>query len=277
MPELAYVNGSITPLAEAKVPVTDAGFRRGYGIFETLRGYHGRFFRLESHIDRLRAGARYLGISIDACKIDLAALRLAAESGLTQSRVNIIVTGWQPGAPSVVITAEEYRTASEDDYRRGIPAVVASIRRHSDAAIHRYKTTNLIENVLARTEAESRGAVEAIFLNERGEVAETNRANIFIVRGGVIMTPGLDAGILPGVTRGVVLENAGKLEIGAVEMPFTYDDLRRADEAFITSSMAEVMPLTVIDGVTIGTGGSGEVTGRLRRAYRELVDTETRI
>ena len=145
MPELAWVNGVTTTLAEAKIPVTDAGFRLGYGIFETMRGYHqGRLFRLDAHLDRLQSGACFLGIPIDTGQIGPAALRLLAESGLPQARVRLIVTAGHAGAPSVVITVEQYRPLPEDDYRSGLAAVTASIRRCSGSPINRYKTLNQI-------------------------------------------------------------------------------------------------------------------------------------
>jgi branched-subunit amino acid aminotransferase/4-amino-4-deoxychorismate lyase len=275
MPELAYVNGVTTTLVEGKVPVIDGGFRQGYGVFETMRGYGGRLFRLGAHLDRLRSGAVFLGIPLDPGEVGKTTTRLLVKSGLSQARIRIVVTGGPAGKPSTVITVENFQPPSEDDYRSGLAAITASVRRRSDSPVYGYKTLNQIENSLAKAEAESRDAAEAIFLNEHGEVAETNRANIFIIKGGVLKTPGLDSGILPGITRAAALERARGLDITTVEGNLGFDDLHNADEVFITSSLVEIMPLTRINDTPLGDGNIGPVTARLLRVYREIVVTET--
>jgi branched-chain amino acid aminotransferase len=211
MPEVAYVNGVISPLAEAKIHVGDAGFRLGYGVFETLRGYDDRLFRLDRHLDRLCAGAAFLGVSIDRDQVKAAVLRTLAESGLADARVRLAVTSGQAGESTTVVTVERYLPPAEDEYRLGLTAVTSTVRRHSDSPLCHYKTLNQLENSLARAEAQRQGAAEAIMLNDRGDVAETNRANLFIARDGILRTPGLDSGILPGITRGAVLELAARL------------------------------------------------------------------
>ena len=275
MPELGYINGLTTSLDEAKIAITDAGFRLGYGIFETMRGYGGHLFRLAAHLNRLESGARFLRFDIDSGEVGAVTARMLAESGLAQARVRIVITGGQGGKPSVVVTVERYLPPLEADYHCGIKAIIASVRRFARSPIYRYKTLNQIENTLAREEAESRGAVEAVLLNELDQVAETNRSNIFIVKDGALKTPGLSAGILPGVTRAAVLDLARALGIAAIEGDFGSSDLQNADEVFITSSLVEVMPITLIDGAIIGDGRIGPVTAQVRRAYRELAAAET--
>ncbi len=275
MTELAYVNGLITTPAEAKIEVTDAGFHLGYGVFETMRGYSGRLFRLSAHLDRLRSGARFLGFSIDCDEVTTVATKLLAESTLNHARIRIIITGGQVGKPSIVITVEQYLPPSEADYRSGIGAITASIRRNTPSPVYRYKTLNQIENTLAKKEAESRRAVEAVIINEFDQVAETNRGNVFIVKNAVLKTPGLDAGILPGITRAAVLDLARGLDISAIECDLGSAELQNADEIFITSSLIEVMPITLLDGATVGDGSIGPMTARVRRAYQELVAAET--
>ncbi len=274
MPELAYVNGLTTTLDKAKIAVVDNGFRLGFGVFETLRGYEGQLFRLDAHLDRLHSGTLFLGIFFDGDEIAAITRRLLVESGLSQARVRIVVTGGQGGKPSTVVTVENYQPPSEAEYQRGLVSTTSSMKRRTDAEIYRHKTLNQIENLLAKAEAEKHGAVEAIFLNERGHLAETNRGNIFIVKDGVLKTPWLNAAILPGITRDAVLELAHGFGISAFEGEVNAEELQNADEVFITSSMIEVMPITCIDGATIGYGSMGTVTARLRRAYSELLVAE---
>ncbi|MEN8613735.1 aminotransferase class IV [Dehalogenimonas sp. THU2] len=275
MLELAYVNGIITPLVEAKIHVADAGFRLGYGVFETMRGYDDRLFRLDRHLDRLYAGAAFLGVSIDRGEAEAAALRTLTESHLADARVRLTVTSGQAGESTTVITVEHYRPPAEEEYRLGLAAITSTVRRHTGSPLCRYKTLNQLENSLARTEAQRQGVAEAIILNERGDVTETNRANLFTVKGGILKTPGLDSGILPGITRSAVLELAARLGIEVIEGRLSPAELLEADEVFISSSLIEIMPLTVIDGMSVSDKNIGPVTTRLRRAYRSLVRVET--
>jgi branched-subunit amino acid aminotransferase/4-amino-4-deoxychorismate lyase len=274
MPELAYINGLTTTLDEAKIAVNDSSFRLGFGVFETLRGYEGQLFRLNAHLDRLQSGALFLGISFDGYEIAAITRRLLIEGGLSQARVRIVVTGGQCGKPSTVVTVENYLPPSEPGYQRGLAAITSSINRRTDSKIYRHKTLNQIENSLARAEAERHGVVEAILLNEHSHLAETNRGNIFIVKGGILKTPALNSGILPGITRAAILDLAHGLNIPVAEGDVCSEEMKTADEVFVTSSLIEVMPITHIDSATIGYGRIGTITAKLRRAYCELVAAE---
>jgi branched-subunit amino acid aminotransferase/4-amino-4-deoxychorismate lyase len=160
-------------------------------------------------------------------------------------------------------------------YERGMSAVVSTIRRNEGSPLSRVKSLSFLDNVLAREEARRLGADEAILLNGRGVVAEGSVSNVFAARDGELLTPSLDAGVLPGVTRAAVLELAQGEGIAAAKADLPPEALAGADEAFLTNSVMEVMPLTQLDGRLIGSGEPGPLTGRLREAYAELVRRET--
>jgi branched-subunit amino acid aminotransferase/4-amino-4-deoxychorismate lyase len=253
------------------VGINDAGFRQGYGVFETLRGYSGRVFRLESHLERMQAGAAYLGIAVDMTTVKNAVGQTLQASGLPSARVRPVITAGYGGRVTVSVTVENYQPPKAADYQNGLRATVVDMRRYSKSPLYRYKTLNQIENTLAAAEADRQGADEAILLNENGEVAETNRGNIFLFKDGVLRTPDPEAGILPGITRVTILEIARTLGIRTIEGRITLKDLTNADEVFITSSLIEVMPLTSIGGTVVTNGKAGTITAELHRAYRSTV------
>ncbi len=172
---------------------------------------------------------------------------------------------------TVFIAAQTYTPYSAQTYRKGFKAVLASQRRNSQSSLPRVKSTNYLESLLAKMEAKMAGADEALFLNERGFVAEASACNIFLVMGGVLLTPPLSSGILPGITREVVLELASTLGIPVREQEVGLKDLFKAEEAFLTNSILEIMPLTNVEGRSIGRWRLGRVTRELRAAYRQLV------
>ena len=276
----ASVNGEIAPADQARVSVLDNGFTFGDGVYETLRTYGGRPFHLDRHLYRLRASARMLGFAIPAADDALAADldRLLERAANPESYIRIIVSRGvgeisyrfdRIKGPTIVMAARAYEPFAETQYRDGIPVIIASIRRNSPQALDpAMKSCNLINNILAVREAQASKAAEPLMLNERGDVAEGASANVFIVSGGALVTPPLDAGILPGVTRALVLELARTLEVEAREQPVPVRTLFAADEAFITSTLKEVMPIATVDGRPIGSGRPGPVTMRILDAYR---------
>jgi branched-chain amino acid aminotransferase len=278
---LASVNGEITPAEQARVSVLDNGFTFGDAVYETLRTYGGRPFHLDRHLERLRRSAQRLAIAIppgdDALARDLdALLRRAANP---ESYIRIIVTRGVGDisyhfdrivGPTVVMVVKPYAPLPPRYYVEGVPVILSSVRRNDPRALDpAIKSCNLINNILAAREAQAKAAFEPIMLNETGEVAETASANVFMVKTGALLTPPLEAGILPGVTRRVVIELANGLEIPVREEPIAVKDLLAADEAFITSTLKEVMPIATIDGRPVGTGRPGPVTLRLLGAIRE--------
>jgi branched-subunit amino acid aminotransferase/4-amino-4-deoxychorismate lyase len=175
--------------------------------------------------------------------------------------------------PTVLILAGHYQPYPEQVYEKGFRAIVSSIRRNSQSPLSRLKSANYLESILARQEARAAGIDEALCLNEKGLLAEASMSNIFLVTNGILRTPGQESGILPGITREVVLELASPLGINTLEHDIRLDELFQAQEAFLTNSLMEIMPLTEIDGKPIGSGRPGPLTKRLAMAYKKLVMT----
>lgn len=277
----ASVNGEITPADQARVSVLDNGFTFGDAVYETLRTYGGRPFHLGRHLERLRRSAQRLAIAIPpgdgALARDLDALLLRAAN--SESYIRIIVTRGVGDisyhferivGPTVVMAVKPLAAIPPRYYVEGVPVIFSSIRRNDPRALDpAIKSCNLINNILAVQEAQAKGAFEPIMLNETGEVAESASANVFMVKAGTLLTPPLEAGILPGVTRRVVMELARGLEIPMREEPIAVKDLLAADEAFLTSTLKEVMPIATIDGRSVGSGRPGPITLRLLGAIRE--------
>ena len=276
----ASVNGEIAPAEEARISVLDNGFTFGDGVYETLRTYGGRPFHLDRHLRRLRASADMLGIAIPRADADLAADldRLLQEAANPESYIRLIVSRGvgeisyrfdRIKGPTIVMAAREYQPFADAMYRDGIAVIVSSIQRNSRKALDpAMKSCNLINNILAVREAQAKGAAEPIMLNEHGEVAEGASCNVFLVEGGRLVTPPLDAGILPGVTRELTLEIARAIGVPASEERVPVERLRGADEAFITSTLKELMGIATVDGAPVGGGRPGPVTMRLLDAYR---------
>ena len=175
------------------------------------------------------------------------------------------------GEPTVLVVAGEYQPLPDEVYEKGYRAIVSSVRRNSQSPVSKMKSLNFLENMLSRQEARTAGVDEAICLNEEGLLAEASTSNIFLVGDSALKTPGIASGLLPGVTREAVLELAGELGIITIEDDITLEQLLEADEAFLTNSVMEVMPLTEVDGKPIGSGTPGQVTWKLTAAYEEMV------
>jgi branched-subunit amino acid aminotransferase/4-amino-4-deoxychorismate lyase len=199
---------------------------------------------------------------------------------LSEARVRITISIGEGGMvpdpstcnkPTVLILAGHYQPYPEQVYQKGFRAVVSSIRRNSGSPLSRLKSANYLESILARQEARAAGVDEALCLNEKGLLAEASMSNIFLVTDGILRTPGQESGILPGITRETILELASPLGINTLEHDIRLDELSQAQEAFLTNSLIEVMPLTEIDGKPIGSGRPGSVTKRLMVAYRKMV------
>jgi branched-chain amino acid aminotransferase group I len=291
MAEMVYLDGSLVPRREARVSVFDHGFLYGYGLFETMRAYHGRIFLLERHLERLGRGAAAIGMGERLAGLDLARAcrETLAANQLKDARVRLTVTNgvsddfpWAgaPESPTVVITARPYTPFPPEKYARGFKAIVATTCHCARSAVSGIKSVNYLVNVLARREAAASGFDEALLLDDRGYLAEGGNSNVFFVRKGRLVTPSLESGILPGITRETVMGLAGELDISVREADIHAGELAGFEEAFMTSSMMEIMPLTAVRTesrrmITFGTGGPGEVTRWLMAVYRELVERET--
>lgn len=285
MEEFVWLNGSIIPSKDASVSIIDRGFLYGDGIFETMRSYGGRIFRLDEHLGRLFHSADTIELlipySLDqlreaACKtIEINGvfdgyLRLAVSRG--EGRPSLDPTDC--GAPTVVILAKDFIPYPSGRYKTGLKAVVSSVRRNEFSPISRIKSMNYLPNILAKLEAKARKVEEAVMLNTRSHVACATVGNIFLVKNGSLLTPSLDSGILPGITRSAILELAPSLGVEVVEKLISTSELMASDEAFLTNSLMEVMGLVEVDGALIGRGKPDPITLELHRAYRELVKAE---
>lgn len=273
-----YLDGAYLPAAEARVAADDAGLLYGRGLFETFRARRGAVYRLERHLERLAAGAQVLGIALPPALAELPDVvrELTERCGLEDARVRLTLTAGPStglrasaggGRPSLLIQARPATDYPERLHEVGVAAVVASVRRNETSPLSRVKSLNYLDNLLAREEARRAGADEALFLNTRGLLADGSASNIFILRGGGLLTPPVEDGALPGVTRGAVLELAGAADITAREASLSREELLGADEAFLTNAVAGVLPLVSVDGAKLGSGAPGEVTRRARALY----------
>ncbi len=278
-----YVSGKLVPKEQATVSVFDHGLLYGDGVFEGLRIYSGKVFRLKAHLDRLWDSAKAISLKIPMSLEEMtdAVNMTVAANKLQDGYVRLVVTrgsgtlGLDPNRcshPQVIIIADQIALYPKEDYEKGLRLITAStIRNHPAALSPRIKSLNYLNNIMAKMEGLQANCKEALMLNHKGEVAECTGDNIFIVRHGNLLTPPNDAGILEGITRGVVLELAQKLNIPSQEVPLTRHDIFIADECFLTGSAAEVIPVIELDGRSIGNGLPGPITNKLLAAFKAEV------
>ena len=283
MPLQIYIGGQYFDKENAKISVYDHGLLYGDGVFEGMRSYSGKVFRMQQHIDRLYESALAICLTIPITKEQLIAdvNKTLQINSLKDAYIRLIVTrgsgslGLDPNRtsdPQVIIIADSISLYPEEHYRKGLKIITAAtIRNHPAALSPRVKSLNYLNNILAKIEGLQAGCVEALMLNIKGEVAECTGDNIFIVKNGVVQTPPKDAGILDGITRNAILELATELGIPAKETTLTRHDLFVADECFLTGSAAEVIPVVSIDGRTIAQGNVGPVTIQLMAEFKKLV------
>jgi len=280
---IVYLNGRLVQRNKATISALDYGFLYGFGLFETMRAYAGKIFRLDNHLSRLEDSAELLGLSIEGMELKDAVMAIIKANNLDSARVRITISPGEgainadPGTckkNTVLVVAEKYIPCTQQVYREGFRAVTSSFRRNSLSLLAGLKSTSYLMSVMARQEAKKVGADEAICLNEKGLLAEASMSNIFAVTDGRLRTPSLESGILPGITRQMVLELASKIDICSFEEDIEPDELYKAQEAFLTSSLLEVMPLTGIDDKCINDGRVGSITKKLMLAYKQLVSTE---
>jgi branched-chain amino acid aminotransferase len=280
-----YIDGNFYDQSEAKVSVFDHGLLYGDGVFEGIRFYHDRVFRLEEHIDRLWDSAKGIALEIPMSRSEViaAALETIRQNDLHDGYIRLLITrgvgslGLSPDScrrPGVIIIAATITLYPEELYRKGLTMVTCATRRISPAALSpRIKSMNYLNNILAKIEAQEAGAAEGLMLNEQGYVAECTGDNLFIVKGDQIWTPPLNAGLLKGVTRDVVFELAEKAQLRIQERELTRYDVYTAHECFLTGTAAEVIPAVQLDRRLIGNGQPGPVTLRLIELFRELTRT----
>lgn len=286
MEEIIYLNGDYLPLKKAQISVTDYGFLFGYGLYETMRVYEGNFFRLDQHLKRFQSSTETLQIRVDSGEIKKAVIETVRRNSLKSARVRVTVT---PGSgsltpdprtcvrPTILITAAQYTPYPVNIYQKGFRAIISSIRRNSQSTLPNMKTTCFLESLLARQQARDAGVDDALLLNDRGLLAEASSSNVFLFTRGLLKTPKLGSGLLPGITRDIVLELSNQLGVKSQETDIRLEELMEADEAFLTNSLIELMPLTEVNGRKIGLADTpGKVTRQLTAAYHTLIDQESR-
>lgn len=277
-----YINGKLFDKPDAKVSVYDHGLLYGDGVFEGIRVYEGKVFRLREHVDRLYESARSLYLEIPMSREQMAdAVRSTVQANNKKNGyIRLVVTrgagylGLDPRKttdPQVIIIVDDISLYPAELYENGMEIVSAStIRNHPNAVNPRVKSLNYLNNILAKVEGVRAGAMEALMLNHKGEVAECTGDNIFLVKHGVLRTPSIDAGILEGVTRNAVIELARAANIPVQEVALTRHDVYTADECFLTGTAAEVIPVIKCDGRPIGSGKPGPITRQLRERFQQL-------
>jgi len=277
-----YINGRLLDKDDAKISVYDHGLLYGDGVFEGLRSYGGRVFRLQQHLDRLYDSAKAIWLEIPISKGNLAeAVQMTlAVNALSDAYIRLVVTrgagslGLDPNRtsdPQVIIIADRIQLYPPELYEKGLEIVTASTMRNHPAALNaRIKSLNYLNNILAKIEGLQAGCIEALMLNHKGEVAECTGDNIFLVHAGVISTPPTDAGILEGITRQAVIELAEQAGTTVRQIPLTRHDVYVADECFLTGTAAEVIPVVKVDQRSIGTGQPGPLTRQLTERFHQL-------
>lgn len=282
-----YVNGSILEEDKAVIPVFDRVFLYGDGVFETMRSYNGVIFLLNDHLDRLYSAMKSLKIRqpFSSKETEKAIYELLRVNGLKDASVRVTVSRGvskdrafnisQNEAASLVITAIKFLPRPPRYYTKGIKVDIARSRKNSTSLSSNFKVPSYLDSIIARNEAIPKGSFETFFLNESDHVCEGSVSSIFMVNGNRLMTPSLDCGVLPGITRKAVLKLAPYVALGTQEGKFTESELKDSDEVFVTNSLIEIIPVVNIDGRRIGNGSVGPVTRKMHTLYKQLVVKET--
>jgi branched-chain amino acid aminotransferase len=284
------VNGQLFDQEHAVISVFDHGFLYGEGVYETLRTYEGRPFLFDRHMRRLRASAGMISMSVPLTNGQIAGrfdetLQAAGLQGdaTREAYIRILVTRgagdltYDPAATphaSIVIIVKPHLQLAESVYEAGVPVIISSIvRNHPGTVNPLIKSNNLMNTALAAQEAVRRGAFEAIMRNYRGELAECTTANLFVVQNGEALTPPLESGLLAGITREYLFEVAASTGVPVREAVLRDDELFGADEAFLTSTTRELLPIVRVDDRPIGAGRPGPITRTLLGAFRAATRT----
>jgi branched-chain amino acid aminotransferase len=293
MAAIVNVNGRLSNQQDAVVSVFDHGFLYGEGIYETLRTYNGEPFLFARHMQRLRTSAAMLALSVPMSddEIDRRFRETVRAAGLggdpsREAYIRILVTrgvgdlSYDPAGcpdPTVVVIVKPHVAPAADAFATGVRvSLVPVVRNHPGSVSPLIKSNNLLNNALAMQEALRRGSFEGIMRNHKGELAECTQSNLFIVKQGAALTPPIEAGLLPGITRAYLFEIGAALGIPVREQVLRDVDLFAADECFLTSTTREVLPIVQVDGTTIGAGTPGPVTRALLDGYRQHADALTR-
>lgn len=283
---LIYVNGEFLDKDDAKISVFDHGLLYGDGVFEGIRVYHGKVFKLKEHIDRLYESAKSIYIEIPMTRKAMweAVQQTVRMNEMIDGYIRLVVTrgigplGLDPRTcknPTLIIIADAIALYPPQYYQTGLEIMtVATTRNHPSALNPRIKSLNYLNNVMARLEAALAGCQEALMLNHKGEIAECSGDNIFLYKNGEVLTPPLDAGLLAGVTRSVAIELARAEGIVVREVPLTRHDVYIADEVFLTGTAAEIVAVVKCDGRFIGSGKPGPLFKKLRDRFTDYIRSD---
>ena len=277
-----WINGKLYEKEDAKISVYDHGLLYGDGVFEGLRSYGGKVFRLDEHLRRLWNSAKAILLEIPFSREDVArAINETLQvNGLQDGYIRLVVTrgagslGLDPNRtanPQVIIITDHITVYPEELYRKGLEIITAStLRNHPSALNPRIKSLNYLNNILAKIECMQAGCMEALMLNHKGEVSECTADNIFLVRDGALLTPPTDAGVLEGITRDAVIELARQSGREVREVSMTRHDVYIADEVFLTGTAVEVIAVVKVDSRSIGAGTPGPITRDLKERFHKL-------
>ena len=281
MPELAYLNGELLPIEKACVSIEDRGYQFGDAVYEFIASYEGKLFCLDDHLDRLERSMQGLSMPIIPREdLYMAVMGLFEKADIARAGIYMQISrGVSPrnhpfpetSTPQFIMTIRPVEEKPPELRQNGATAITVEDFRWGRCDL---KTVQLLPNVLAKQKAEEVGAFDAIFVTQEGVVREATSSNIFIVSGGRLITHPLTPQILPGITRKVVIELARQLNLPVVEGFFTTEDLFGADEAFLTGTVTEVLPIVTVDGNQIGDGAVGSITSSLYKALRVKAGVE---
>ena len=282
--DVANINGRITPLEAAVIPVNDHGFLYGDSVYETVRTYRRRPFVLDRHLDRLDRSAAAIRIPLPWTHDELSReiqRTLEAAPGNDDLAIRLMITrgpgpmGYDPALcprPTFVILTRVLPPLTDREKNVGVSAAIVAVRRNPIEALDpRIKSSNLLNNILAAQQAKDAGAEEALLFNTRGHLAESTTSNAFFVSSGRLMTPSLECGLLSGVTRDLVLELCAEAAIAVEQGSWSRGEVERAEEIFLTSTTREILPIASLDGRPVGSGRRGPITGRIQQLFEERV------
>jgi branched-chain amino acid aminotransferase len=280
-----YFNGKFVPKQEARTSVYDHGFLYGDGVFEGIRAYNGRVFRLDDHLDRLYDSAKAIDLKIPLSKDEMkkAIIETLKRNNLTDAYIRPIVSrgdgdlGLDPrkcAKPNIFIITQEWGAMYGDLYEKGLTAITVGVRRNAAEAMPpNIKSMNYLNNILAKIEANAKGGDEAIMFDVHGNISEGSGDNIFVIKNGRIITPPA-MNNLRGITRAAAIELARNKGIDVLEANMGFFDMYTADEVFVTGTAAEIAPITKIDGRSIADGKPGKITKMLMSDFKEMTKTE---
>jgi len=286
MEPIVYLNGYFVPLSQAKVSILDRGFCYGDALFETMRVYSGKIFRLDLHLDRLERGADRIFLKLPESRERIqeilyetfnrnqgadAVIRMTVTRG-----EGVLGKLWQSDtSPSLSVYVRPYNSPPNEWYQNGVPiSLIPNSAAKLGGLQEQIKSANYLSQILARKQAEDQNSVDGIMINEQGEVCDGTISNIFIVKKGVLSTPAVNGYVLAGVTRQVVLKLATETGTVCKEKPMTADDVLQGNEVFLTNTGWEILPVTRVNGETVDSGRPGPLTQALRGKFRKCVDAE---